>query len=119
METKNKRKDKNIRRSARVSYKVNQNRDRYKLYVYRANKHIYAQIIDIDGNTIAGVSSNNIESTEIKKGKIDKSFNTGKAIALKAKEKNISEVVFNRGSFKYHGRVKALADGARNGGLKF
>jgi large subunit ribosomal protein L18 len=117
METKNKRKDKNIRRSARVGYKVSQNRDRHKLYVHRSNKHIYAQIID--GKTIAGVSSKNIESTEVKKGKIDKSFNTGKAIAAKAKEKNISEVVFNRGSFKYHGRVKALADGARNGGLKF
>ena len=119
METKNKRKDKNIRRSARVSYKVSQNRDRCKLYVYRSNKHIYAQIVDIEGKTIAGASSKNIESAEIKKGKIDKSFNTGKTIALKAKEKNISEVVFNRGSFKYHGRVKALADGARAGGLKF
>jgi large subunit ribosomal protein L18 len=119
METKNKRKDKNIRRSARVSYKVNQNWDRPKLYVYRSNKHIYAQIVDSDGKTVVGVSSKNIESPENKKGKIDKSFNTGKAIAMKAKEKNISEVVFNRGSFKYHGRVKALADGARNGGLKF
>ena len=94
METKNKRKDKNIRRSARVSYKVNQNRDRYKLYVYRSNKHIYAQIIDTSGNTIAGVSSKNIESTEIKKGKIDKSFNTGKAIAAESKRKKYQRSCF-------------------------
>ena len=53
------------------------------------------------------------------KGKIDACFKTGKVLAEKAKGKNITEVVFNRGSYKYHGRIKALAQGARDGGLKF
>jgi len=119
MKTKTVRKDKNFIRKSRVKYKISHNRDRYKLYIYRSNKYIYAQIVDNDGKTILGVSSKNIENPKNKKGKIDISFRTGKALADKAKAKKISAVVFNRGSFKYHGRVKALADGAREGGLKF
>jgi large subunit ribosomal protein L18 len=119
MKTRSERKDRNLTRKSRISYKVSQNRDRFKLYVYRSNRYIYAQIIDIDGKVLLGVSSRNIADPDKKKGKIDISFKTGSALAEKAKAKKITEVVFNRGSFKYHGRVKALAEGARKGGLKF
>ena len=113
------RKDKSFRRKARVSFKISNNFNRHKLYVHRSNKHIYAQLMDFAGNTIAGVSSSSIEVPQGAKGKIDISFQTGLALAQKAKDKKITEVVFNRGPYKYHGRVKALAEGARKGGLKF
>ncbi|MBM3699563.1 MAG: 50S ribosomal protein L18 [Actinobacteria bacterium] len=113
------RKDKSLRRKTRVAYKVGSSSDRPRLYVFRSNKYIYAQIIDSSGNTVAGISSKSLESDKSAKGNIDISFKTGKALAEKAKGKNIQEVVFNRGSYKYHGRIKALADGARDGGLKF
>ena len=119
MDTRNERKDKAFRRKSRVTFKVRQNFDKNILYVFRSNKFIYAQIIDSSGRTIVGISSKDIEVPASTKGKIDASFKTGKALAEKAKEKNITEVVFNRGSYKYHGRIKALAQGARDGGLKF
>jgi len=112
-------KDKSLRRKSRVTFKISQNRNRYKLYVYRSNKHIYAQIVDNSGKTLLGVSSLKVEIPKGSKGKIDISFNTGKALAEKAKSKKIKEIVFNRGCYKYHGRVKALAEGAKEGGLKF
>ena len=119
MKTRNELRDKSLRRKSRVAFKVSANRDRHILYVHRSNKYIYAQIVDVSGKTIVGVSSKNIEVPADAKGKTDISFKTGKAIAEKAKAKKITEIVFNRGSYKYHGRVKALAQGAREGGLKF
>jgi large subunit ribosomal protein L18 len=119
MDTRNQRKDKSFKRKARVTYKVRQNLNKNILYVFRSNKFIYAQIVDSSGMTILGISSKSVEMPADAKGKIDASFKTGKALAQKAQEKNITEVVFNRGSYKYHGRIKALAQGARDGGLKF
>lgn len=119
MKTRNDLKDKSLRRKSRVTFKVSQNRDRHILYIHRSNKYIYAQIVDVAGKTILGISSKNIEAPEGTKGKIDISFKAGKALAEKAKAKKITKIVFNRGSYKYHGRVKALAQGAREGGLKF
>jgi large subunit ribosomal protein L18 len=119
MKTRNNLKDKSLRRKSRVAFKVSKNRDRHILYVHRSNKYIYAQIVDIEGKTLVGISSKSIETPEGSKGKIDVSFKTGKALAEKAKAKKISNIVFNRGSYKYHGRIKALAQGAREGGLKF
>lgn len=119
MDTRNQRKDKSFKRKARVTYKVRQNLNKNILYVFRSNKFIYAQIADSSGMTILGISSKSVEMPADAKGKIDASFKTGKVLAQKAQEKNITEVVFNRGSYKYHGRIKALAQGARDGGLKF
>jgi large subunit ribosomal protein L18 len=119
MKTITERKDKSLRRKSRVIFKISKNRNLYKLYVYRSNKHIYAQIVDNFGKTLLGVSSLNIKQPKDVKGKIDISLSTGKALAEKAKSKKIKEVIFNRGCYKYHGRIKALAEGAKEGGLKF
>lgn len=120
MKSKIERKNKSLKRKIRNSYKVKSRSNRPRLTVYRSNKHIYGQIIDNStGTALAGISSKNVESKKEDKGKIDISFRTGEALAEIAKKKKISEVVFDRGSYKYHGRVKALAEGARKGGLKF
>jgi len=91
--------------------------ERPRLSVYRSNKEIYAQLIDdTTGETL--VSTSSIEKAE-GSTKTERSASVGKFIAEKAKEKGIETVVFDRNGFVYHGRIKALADGAREGGLKF
>ncbi len=86
-----------------------------RLAVFRSNKEIYAQLInDIDGKTIAAASSMDVKGT-----KIEQAGAVGKAIAEKSIAIGVSKVVFDRGGYLYHGRVKALADGARESGLKF
>ena len=93
--------------------------ERPRLSVYRSNRDIYVQVIDdLNGHTLVMVSSN--EKGLASKGtKIEKSKAVGEELAKRAAEKGITQVVFDRGGFLYHGRVKALADGAREGGLKF
>jgi large subunit ribosomal protein L18 len=96
--------------------------ERKRLSVYRSSKHIYAQVIDDDqGVTLASASS--IEETAregLKTGaSVDAAKAVGKLIAERAKEKGIKDVVFDRGGYLYHGRVKALAEAAREGGLNF
>ncbi len=91
-----------------------------RLSVYRSSKHIYAQLIDDEaGNTLASASTLdkglNLENT----GNIEAAKSVGESIANKAKEKGIEEVVFDRGGYVFHGKVKALADAAREAGLKF
>jgi large subunit ribosomal protein L18 len=96
--------------------------ERKRLSVYRSSKHIYAQVIDDDqGVTLASASSIEKTSREgLKTGaSVDAAKAVGKLIAERAKEKGIKEVVFDRGSYLYHGRVKALAEAAREGGLNF
>jgi large subunit ribosomal protein L18 len=95
--------------------------DRTRLTVYRSAKHIYAQLVDpASGQTIASVSSRSKAITgDASGGKIEVAKAVGKAIAEAAREKQIGEVVFNRNGFLYHGRVKALADAAREAGLQF
>lgn len=89
-----------------------------RLSVFRSNKDIYVQLIDDNaGKTLASESSLKIESKG--KSKVEISFEVGKSIAVKAKEAGIEQVVFDRGGYLYHGRIKSLADGARDGGLKF
>ncbi len=93
-----------------------------RLSVYRSLKHIYAQLIDdIKGHTILSVSTLNKDVKEKIRGmkKTEQAFLVGEILGKIALEKGIKEVVFDRGGFKYHGRVKALADGARKSGLKF
>lgn len=99
------------RRHNRVRAKIRGTSIRPRLCAFRSNKFLYAHIIDDEtGHTILSIKG----PKEIKGA-----YETGKTIAQKAKEKKIEEVVFDRGGYKYHGRVKALAEGAREGGLKF
>lgn len=91
-----------------------------RLSVFRSNKDIYAQLIDdVHGFTLAAASSRQKDVAAQSGNKSDKSFLVGKALAAKATELGIDAVVFDRGGYLYHGRVKALAEGAREGGLKF
>jgi large subunit ribosomal protein L18 len=97
--------------------------DRPRFTVFRSLNEIYGQIIDdVSGKTLVSLSSNAKELKEevaAVKTKVEKSTLVGKLLAKKAIEKNISSVVFDRNGYLYHGRVKAFADGAREGGLKF
>tara|TARA_B100000315_G_scaffold233024_1_gene245825 strand:+ start:973 stop:1344 length:372 start_codon:yes stop_codon:yes gene_type:complete len=97
--------------------------DGFRLCVYRSNRHIEAQIInDRDGKTIVSASSNNQslkKNIESAKSKIMCAEIVGHALAERAKESEITSVVFDRNGFPFHGRVKSLADGARKGGLVF
>ncbi len=87
-----------------------------RLSVYRSNKYIYAQLIDDSlKNTIVSLSSAKVKSKTF----VERSRETGKQLAKVAESKKINKVVFDRGGFKYAGRIKALAEGAREGGLKF
>ena len=91
-----------------------------RLSVFRSNKDIYCQIIDdVNGKTVISLSSRDKEIIDLKlKSNIEKSFNVGKLIAEKAIKEGVSKVKFDRGGYLYHGRVKSLAEGAREGGLK-
>ena len=105
-----------IKRSIRK--KISGTGVKQRLSVFRSNTGIYAQIIDdIAGKTIISASSVELKSQKGTKSELSKSV--GLKIAEKAKSNGISEVVFDRGGYLYHGRVKALAEGAREGGLKF
>jgi large subunit ribosomal protein L18 len=96
--------------------------ERKRLSVYRSSKHIYAQVID-DDHGVTVVSASSLEKTTregLKTGaSVDAAKAVGKLIAERAKEKGVKDVVFDRGGYLYHGRVKALADAAREGGLNF
>ncbi|MDT0650513.1 50S ribosomal protein L18 [Autumnicola edwardsiae] len=92
---------------------------RPRLSVFRSNKEIYAQIIDdVEGKTLAAASSRDKEISSAE-GKMEQATLVGKALAEKAKEAGIETISFDRGGYLYHGRVKSLAEGAREGGLKF
>ena len=94
--------------------------ERPRLSVFRSNKQIYAQLIDdLNGVTIAASSSATKEFEAMKAKKVDIAKEVGKSIATKASQSGISSVIFDRGGYLYHGRVKSLAESARNAGLKF
>ena len=116
------KKDKNaqrLKRHARVRAKVSGTTERPRLAVYRSNANIYAQIID-DVNGVTLVSANTLEKEfEGATGNAEAAKKVGMVIAERAKAKGIEVVVFDRGGYVYHGRVAALAEGAREGGLKF
>ena len=92
-----------------------------RLSVFRSNKEIYCQLIDdVSGKTLMQSSSRDKSITDLKlAAKMDVSFNVGKILAEKAVKKGIKKIKFDRGGYLYHGRVKSLAEGAREGGLKF
>lgn len=113
------RKETRARRQKRVRSKISGTAARPRLNVFRSSKHIYAQLIDdAAGVTLASASSLS-KGFEADGGNKDGAFKVGEAIAKAAKEKGIEEVVFDRAGYLYHGRVASLADGARQGGLKF
>lgn len=111
------------RRHVRVRAKVSGTAERPRLNVFRSSAHIYAQLIDdVAGHTIA--SASDLEDEVMQRAgedapKTARATAVGQAIAERAKAAGIDNVVFDRGGFLYHGRVKAVADGAREGGLKF
>lgn len=112
------KKDLKIKRQKRTRSKIHGTKDVPRLSVFRSNKHIYAQIINDDQRkTLLGVSEKQVGS--VSGTKSDKAYALGKHISTKAKEKKIKKVVFDKGSYRYHGRVKAFAQGAREGGLQF
>ena len=118
----NSRSEARIRRHARVRKKVFGTPDRPRLSVFRSTNEIYAQVIDdLAGSTLVSASSIDSELRSKMDGlkKIEQANLVGKAVAERAKDKGIETVVFDRGGFRYVGRIKALADGAREGGLEF
>lgn len=133
IEEKRKKRD---RRHRKVRGKVFGSAQKLRLCVFRSSKHIYAQLIDDEkGKTLASASDLDLKQKKLKKksvsakaskeskekklGKVAVACEVGKLIAKKAKDLKIEKIVFDRGGYKYHGRVKALADGARAEGLKF
>lgn len=116
-------KDRIVRRTGRVRGTLKRAAgERKRLSVFRSSKHIYAQVIDDDkGVTIASASSMEKTMRDGKKTGANKEAakTVGKLVAVRALEKGVTEVVFDRGGYLYHGRIKALADAAREGGLKF
>lgn len=112
-----------VRRGFRVRNRVRRDAGgRMRLSVFRSNRHIYAQVIDdAAGHTVVAAST--MESSVAGAGKVaadcEAATKVGKLIAERAKDKGIAEVVLDRGSFRYHGRIAALADAARAGGLQF
>ncbi|GIN92810.1 50S ribosomal protein L18 [Siminovitchia terrae] len=108
------------KRHARVRTKISGTSERPRLSVYRSNKNIYAQLIDDEtGVTLASASTLDKELDIESAGNAEASQKVGELIAKRAADKNIKSVVFDRGGYLYHGRVKALADAARENGLEF
>jgi large subunit ribosomal protein L18 len=108
------------RRHLRVRKKVSGTAERPRLVVFRSLKHIYAQLVNDDqGRTMMGLSDGTEGVQADGAGKVGKAKGVGKALAVKAKAAGITRVVFDRAGYRYHGRVKAVADGAREGGLEF
>jgi large subunit ribosomal protein L18 len=104
----------------RIRRKISGVGEKPRLSVFRSNTDIYVQLIDdIKGQTLAAVSSKDKDIKAQKGNKVEKSKLVGSAIARKAVELGIKDVTFDRGGYLYHGRVKSVADGAREGGLKF
>jgi large subunit ribosomal protein L18 len=113
------RKDARSRRHTRVRKRVRGTAQRPRLAVYRSNKYIYAQVIDdVEGRTLAAASSqeSDLRSHALN---IDTATKVGSLVATRAKDAGVEAVVFDRGGYKFHGKIKALADAAREEGLEF
>ncbi|MDO8583462.1 MAG: 50S ribosomal protein L18 [bacterium] len=110
--------DRKIKRQIRTRSKIRGTEERPRLSVYKSNRFMYAQLIDdVARKTIVGVSEKHL--TEKVVGKSAKSKAVGVLLAKKAMDKKIKKVVFDRGSYTYHGRISSIAEGAREGGLEF
>ena len=120
MGVKNKKEYRRLRIKQRIRKIVSGTSVRPRMSVFRSNKQIYVQLIDdANGQTILSASSTEKEVLDDKINKIDQAKEVGKLIAKKAKDKGIDNVVFDRNGYLYHGRVKSLAEAAREEGLKF
>lgn len=108
-----------VKRHRRIRKKVTGTAERPRLAVFRSNKHVYAQIIDdVSGRTLASASS--VDPTlRSDSNSVESAGKVGSLIAQRAVDAGVSSVVFDRGGFKFHGKIKALADGAREKGLQF
>jgi large subunit ribosomal protein L18 len=112
--------DRRYRRHLRVRKKISGTAERPRLVVYRSLKHTYAQLVDDErGHTLVGASDMSHDLAPEGTGKVSVASAVGKMMAAKAKELGITRAVFDRGGYLYHGRVRAVADGAREGGLEF
>ena len=117
------KREKRMRRHSRIRAKIKGTAQRPRLSVFRSNKHIFLQLIDDEKNKTL-VSASDILSkagkkSKTKTAKTKSAFEAGKILAELAKKKKITSVIFDRGGYAYHGRIKAVAEGAREGGLKF
>ena len=115
---------KKLNRRTKIKYRVRKRisgtTERPRLSVFRSNKAIYAQIInDLEGTTLAAASSHTKDIGDKKMTKAEKAREVGKLVAERAKDAGIESIVFDRNGYLYHGRIKSLAEGAREGGLKF
>lgn len=106
-----------IKRQKRIRKKITYVSDRPRLTVFRSNKYVYAQVIDLNGKTLFGLTEKKLD----KKGasRIENAKELGREIAKIALDKKIKSIVFDKGRFAYHGKIKAIAEGAREGGLQF
>lgn len=120
MNINNAKKNNRIMRHRRIRAKIFGTSKKPRVSVFKSNKHIFVQLIDDESRkTILSSKVVPVSKSKVKGSKGEKAAEIGKVIAEKAKTAGIGEVVFDRGGYKYHGRVKALADGLRSGGLKF
>jgi len=109
-----------FKRKKRIRSRMEGNTDKPRLAVFRSNRHLYVQLIDdIKGHTLVAASSLEEDLKDKVGGSVAGAKTLGVLVAKRAIAKNITEVVFDRGGYLYHGRIKALADAAREGGLKF
>jgi large subunit ribosomal protein L18 len=107
-----------LRRRRRVRAKIRGTAERPRLSVFRSNRGIGAQLIDdVNGHTLAAVNWTEADLKSL--GRMDQAKRAGELLAQRAKEAGVETVLFDRGGYRFHGKVKALADGAREGGLKF
>ena len=119
MRTKKQMTDKRLRRRRRIRGKISGDATRPRLSVFRSNKHIYAQLIDdVNGVTLASASSLEKDLGVVGKNNVEAASKVGTAIAERAKKAGVEVAYFDRGGFLFHGKIKALADAAREGGLK-
>jgi large subunit ribosomal protein L18 len=118
MLTKKQRTNKRLRRKRRVRQKVFGESARPRMTIYRSNRHMYAQLInDLDGQTVVAASTLELDSDDL--DKTAQAREVGRMVAERAQEQGIEKVVFDRNGYIYHGRVAAVADGARDAGLDF
>jgi large subunit ribosomal protein L18 len=114
------RTERRYRRHLRIRKTVTGTAERPRLVVFRSLKHIYAQLVDDDqGRTLVGVSDRSEGVAPDGAGKVARSLAVGKLLGARARERGITKVVFDRAGYPYHGRVKAVAEGARQAGLEF
>lgn len=110
--------ERRLRRRHRVRAKVSGTAERPRLSVYRSNRGVFAQLVDdVEGRTLAAANWTEPELREL--GRMEQARKAGELLATRAKEAGIEACVFDRSGYRYHGRVKALAEGAREGGLEF